>query len=88
MKDEPSVYGKFVQQISFDGQRHQVSLPWKENTSPLPDNFELCHRRLDSLLRRLKQNPPLLAEYNSVIRDQLSRGIIEVVDNPSPDEHA
>ena len=70
-KDEPSVYDKFVQQISFDGERYQVSLPWRENTPPLPNNFELCRRWLDSLLRRLKQNPPLLAKYNSVIRDQL-----------------
>ena len=87
MKDEPSVYDKFVQRISFDGQRYQVSLPWKENAPPLPDNFELCRRRLDSLLRRLKQNPPLLVEYDSVIRDQLSRGIIEVVNNTSLDGH-
>ena len=64
-----------------------MSLPWKENAPPLPDNFELCRRRLDSLLRRLKQNPPLLAEYDSVIRDQLSRGIIEVVNNTSLDGH-
>ena len=64
-----------------------MSLPWKENTPPLPDNFELCCRQLDSLIRRLKQNSPFLAEYNSVIRDQLSRWIIEVVDDPSLDEH-
>ena len=81
MKDEPSVYDKFVQQISFDGQRYQVGLPWKENTPPLPDNFELCRRRLDSLLKRLKQNPTLLAEYDSVIRDQLRRGIVKVVNH-------
>ena len=87
MKDEPSVYDKFVQQISFNGQRYQVSLPWKENTPPLPDNLELCHRQLDSLLRRLKQNPQLLAEYDSIIRDQLNRGMIEVVDDPSSSEH-
>ena len=87
MKDEPSVYDKFVQQISFDGQRYQVSLPWKENTPPLPDNLELCHRQLDSLLRRLKQNPQLLAECDSIIRDQLNRGMIEVVDDPSSSEH-
>ena len=59
MTDEPSVYDKFVHQISFDSQRYQVSLPWKENTPPLPDNLELCHRQLDSLLRRLKQNSQL-----------------------------
>ena len=87
MKDEPYVYDKFVQQISFNGQRYQVSLPWKENTPPLPDNLELCRRRLDSLLRKLKQKPQLLAEYDYIIRDQLSRGIVEVVNDPSLSEH-
>ena len=83
MKNESSVYDKFVQQISFDGQRYQLSLPWKENHSPLPDNLELCHRQLISLLRRLKQNFQLLAEYELVIKDQLGRGIIEIVADPS-----
>lgn len=72
MKDEPFVYDNFVQTISFDGQRYQVSLPWKEKTLPLADNFELCRQRLDSLLKRLKQIPPHLDEYDPVIGDQLS----------------
>lgn len=50
----------------------------------MPDNFELCHRQLTGLLKRLKQNLQLLVEYDSVIRDQLNRGIIEVVTDPSP----
>ena len=33
-------------------------------------------RRLFGLLRRLKQNPSLLREYDAVIRDQLAKGII------------
>ena len=52
----------------------------------MPDNLELCCRRLDSLLRRLKQNPQLLAEYDSIIRDQMSCGIVEVVNDPSLSE--
>ena len=34
-----------------------------------------------------KAEPLLLAEYDSVVRDQLSHGIIEVVNNPSLSEH-
>ena len=83
MKDESSVYEKFIQQVSFNGQRYQVKLPWKENHPPLPDNFELCRRRLISLLKRLKQNPQLLVEYDSVIKDQLDREIVEIVADPS-----
>ena len=82
MKDESSVYTKFLQKISFDGQRYQVSLPWRENHPPLPDNRELSQQRLLSLLRRLYQNPKLLIEYDLIIKDQLNRGIVERVVGP------
>ena len=42
---------------------------------------------MDSLLRRLRQNPQVLAEYDSVIRDQLRRRIVEVISDPSSGEH-
>ena len=31
MRDEPSVYDKFTQQILFTGERYQVCLPWRES---------------------------------------------------------
>ena len=79
-KEETSVYEKFVQRIKFDGQRYEVCLPWKECHPPLP---ELCYRRLMSLLKRLRQTPQLLTEYNTIIQDQLSKGIVEIVPQPS-----
>ena len=33
-------------------------------------------------MERLKQNPQLLKAYDEVIREQLERGIVEVVENP------
>lgn len=36
-----------------------------------------------SLLRRLKQNVQLFTEYDSAIRDQLSHGVVEVINDPS-----
>ena len=54
LKEETSVYEKFVQRISFDGHRYEVCLPWKECHPPLPDNRELCSKRLLSLLKRLR----------------------------------
>ena len=83
MRDEPSVYDKFTQQILFTGERYQVCLPWRESHQQLPTNLELCQQRLASLLKRLRQNPPLLTEYDAVIREQIRRKMIEVVDNPS-----
>ncbi len=82
--NESSVYEKFTQEISFDGQRYQVSLPWKETHSPLPDNLELSHRRLLSFLKRLRQDPKLLSDYDTIIKDQMDRGIVEPVLDTSP----
>ena len=83
MRDEKSVYDKFVQQIRFDGRRYEVGLPWKEHHPPLLDHFELSRRRLDGLLKRLRQTPQLLSEYDSIIQDQLAKGIVEVVAQPT-----
>ena len=79
VKEETSVYERFVQKIKFDGHRYEVCLPWKEYHPPLPDHRELCRRRLLSLLKRLRQTPQLLTEYSAIIQDQLDKGIIEVV---------
>ena len=41
--NETPVYENFLEQICFDGDRYEVSLPWKEHHPPLPDHYELCH---------------------------------------------
>ena len=40
----------------------------------------MSRRRLMSLLQRLQRNPEVLKEYDTVIKDQLNRGIVEIVD--------
>lgn len=80
LKEERSLGEEFVQQITFKGGRYEVHLPWRESHPHLPDNYVLCKRRLNGLLKRLSQNPEHLKQYDSVIRDQLEQGIVEVVD--------
>lgn len=82
-QEESPIYEKFLQQIRFDGQRYEVSLPWKEPHLPLPDHYDLCCKRLGGLLMRLRRDPQLLKEYNQIICDQLEKGMIEKV--PQPD---
>ena len=77
--NETSVYEKFLQQIYFDGHRYEVSLPWKEHHPSLPDNYELCCKRLEALLRRIRQTPHLLEEYDRIICDQVQKGIVEKI---------
>ena len=72
--------------ITFSGERYQVSLPWKPDHPPLLDNYELLLKRLHSLLKHLRHSLKLLAEKDLIIKDQLHRGIIEIVNQPSATE--
>ena len=57
-----------------------VHLPSKEQHWLLPDNFENCVARLASHFKRLRKDPEIFIEYNSILQDQLQSGIIEQVD--------
>ena len=59
--------------------RYQVAWPWRDENQILPDNYELSIGRLNSLVKRLKQDPELMSKYNDIIQDQLKKGMIEVV---------
>ena len=78
--NEATVYDEFESTIQFNGERYKVSSPWKEAHAPLPDNYDLSLKRLIGLLKRLKQNPEILQQYNMVIREQIEQGIVEIVD--------
>ena len=52
----------------------------------LPDNYELSIRRLSNLLKRLNQDPEVIKEYDSVIKEWLKNGIVEVVGKPADGE--
>ena len=47
----------------------------------VPDHLSLCENRLRSLLRRLQSQPLMLSQYDNIIREQLSQGIVEYVDD-------
>ena len=77
-----SVYDHFISSILLKEKRYEVSLPWREYHEPLLDNYELSFKRLQSLLRRLKQYLVILKEYDAIIHDQLDKGIVEKVGQP------
>uniref|UniRef100_A0A1X7T931 Peptidase aspartic putative domain-containing protein n=1 Tax=Amphimedon queenslandica TaxID=400682 RepID=A0A1X7T931_AMPQE len=57
---EDIVHEQFCCIVTLREGRYEVSLPWKNSYSTIPDHFELCSRRLNSLLRRLRQTPEIL----------------------------
>ena len=81
---EVSVHEKFLDDIKFNGKRYSVKLPFKETPSILPDNYNLSLNRLKGLIKRLKADPELFQEYNSVMKEQYQRGILEDVDLSQP----
>lgn len=56
-----------------------VKLTWKSSHPVLPDTYELSLSRLGSTLRRIRQQPEILREYDKAIKDQMQRGIIEEI---------
>ena len=85
--DEPSVYDEFQRGIVYKHPQYEVSLPWRQSHPALHDHYELALRRLNGLLKRLKQNPEVLRQYDSVIKEQLNKGIIEPVQNSASVNH-
>ena len=83
LKDEQSVHKQFTQQIAFKQGRYEVHLPWKDSHPHLPNNYSLCCKRLNGLLKRLRQNTDQLQQYDAVIQDQLRQGVVEVVNDPA-----
>lgn len=80
--NESTVITRFEDSIIFRDGRYQVTLPWKDPEAVLPDNYQLSHKRLLSLIARLKRDPSTLQMYDAVIKEQCEKGIVQIVDDP------
>ncbi|KAK3737969.1 hypothetical protein QZH41_009200 [Actinostola sp. cb2023] len=76
---EDGVQEEFLDNITFNGTRYSVKLPWKIAHKTLPTNYANSIGRLKSTIRRLRREPDVLQEYEAVIKEQLKAGIIETV---------
>lgn len=80
-RDEGDDYAtqRFSDTIRYEDNRYYLTWPWKEEELDLPENYQLALGRLKTLIHRMRQNPDLLAKYDSIIQEQLKLGIIEKV---------
>ena len=78
-ENEASVYDKFSNDIRFTGERYQVKLPFKDNHPMIPDNYTAASRRLTTVIKKLKDQPEILKQYDHVIKEQLQSGVVELV---------
>jgi len=82
-EDNGSVMKHFNDTVKKVNGRYQVTWPWRNEDAKLPENFELSLGRLKSLYKRIGASPELLQKYNSIIQDQLEKGIIERIKEES-----
>ena len=79
--DGKQILQQFKNTLMFHDSRYFVTGVWKYNADSLSSNFSLALGRLNSLLKRLKDNPKIIADYQKCLKDQLQKGVIEKVDN-------
>ena len=77
--DDDQAIQNFHDTVRKTNGRYEVTWPWKEENPRLPDNYQLALGRLISLLKRIQGRPELLQKYDSIIKDQLKKEIIEEV---------
>ena len=63
--------------------RYEVNLPWKSESHPASNGYILCANRLRQLHKHLEKDKDLLQEYDMIIQQQITSGIIE----PVPEEY-
>ncbi|XP_060557731.1 uncharacterized protein LOC132718121 [Ruditapes philippinarum] len=84
--EDKEVMEGFKDTLKFENGRYYVTWPWKEERKELlPVNKELSFGRLKSCVKRLRNKPELLEKYDSIIQEQLSKGIIEEVNDTKGD---
>nr|CDJ87109.1 Pao retrotransposon peptidase family protein [Haemonchus contortus] len=74
------VLNKFKGTVEKRGIGYVIRLPFEERHDHLPDNGAPVLRRLMSILRKYEEEPIILKQYHGVFQDQLSKGILEEVD--------
>ena len=83
ISDDDKAISEFNKSIQMVHERYQECWPRREKIPDLPDNYSLAYGRLSCVAKRLRENPEMLMAYDVVIKDQLSKGVIESVDDNS-----
>ena len=79
------VVQQFSETVKKKNGRYNVCWPWRENINS-SGNCELALGQLKTTISRLQQDSELLKKYDEVIKDQLKKGIIEIVRDETTDD--
>ena len=79
------VFGEFKEQVGRNETGcYETNLLWKTNSPELPTNKLGSLHRLESCLKHLEKDPELFQQYDQIIRDQLTDGIIKEASESKP----
>ena len=81
INDEENIMTEFEKDLRFTGTRYSSKLLIKKHHEFIPDNYTTAFNRLKSLDKRMRNDPKLYQDYDDVIRDYISQGIVEIVDD-------
>lgn len=62
--------------LTYDGTKFNIGLLWKNENIKLPDSRNVALHRLESIERKIKQNPELGVKMNDQIDDFIRKGYI------------
>ena len=62
---EESTGNSFIKDLSYDGKRYVVGLPWKEGREAIPSEYQLSRNHLNSLHHKLRRDQELLKSSKS-----------------------
>ena len=75
--DQSMVFDEFKERLTRSPEGwYETTLPWKANHAELPSNKEGSLKRLANLSKKL-QREGLTEQYDAIIQEQLSEGVIE-----------
>ena len=66
--------------LFFENGRYSVKWPWKEEVPDINENRGLAIGRLRSLVSKMQKQPDMMLKYDTIIQDQLEKGVVEKVD--------
>ena len=78
-QEEERAVADFNRGLKFDGRNYEVRLPWKR----LESNYAQALKRLESVERKLMQDPVKAKAYKSAINEYEEKGFAEEVPDQS-----
>ena len=78
-EDEIDALKQFKEGLYFDGERYEVSIPWRKDHSKLKNNYNQALKRLESVENRLKRNNAKAEEYSKAIAQYVKEGFDEEI---------